>query len=161
MGPAGSVIGWPTCLPVARSHTRTVWSPLPETTTGRPSSSAAATAFTALAWPVNSAREEADVVDGVVVGTAAVDGAEDDSVPRNGMYEGNTMTATSTTTAAVANHRNRDRRGATAGTDDVALPAKAAPPRGTLVTRSRPDRGVPAPPWVPATGAGWRCSGGG
>ena len=36
-----------------RSQTRTVRSPLPEMTTGRPSSSATATACTTSVWPVN------------------------------------------------------------------------------------------------------------
>ena len=40
-------------VPVARSHTRTVRSLLPEMTTGRPPSSAAATALTGPSWPVN------------------------------------------------------------------------------------------------------------
>ena len=44
--PLWPVNGSPIGVPVARSHTRTVWSPLPEMTTGRPSSSAAATALT-------------------------------------------------------------------------------------------------------------------
>ena len=44
--PVWPVNGSPTGAPVARSHTRTVRSPLPEMTTGRPSSSATATAFT-------------------------------------------------------------------------------------------------------------------
>ena len=42
-------------VPVARSQTRTVQSPLPEMATGRPSSSAAATALTQPAWPVSGA----------------------------------------------------------------------------------------------------------
>src|ERR1022692_438037 len=42
-----------TGVPSARSHTCTVWSSLPEMTTGRPSSSAAATARTHPVWPVN------------------------------------------------------------------------------------------------------------
>ena len=40
-------------VPVARSQTRTVRSLLPEMATGRPSSSAAATARTEPVWPVN------------------------------------------------------------------------------------------------------------
>ena len=45
--------GSPTGVPVARSQTRTVRSLLPEMTTGRPSSSAAATDVHQPAWPVN------------------------------------------------------------------------------------------------------------
>ena len=52
---AWPVSGSPTGVPVARSQTRTVSSLLPEMTTGRPASSAAATAVTEPAWPVNGA----------------------------------------------------------------------------------------------------------
>ena len=53
--------GSPIGVPVARSHTRTVRSSLPEMTTGRPSSSAAATAFTGPLWPVNGSPTGAPV----------------------------------------------------------------------------------------------------
>ena len=59
--PSWPVNGSPTGVPVARSHTRTVPSSLPEMTTGRPSSSAAATARTAPPWPVNGSPTGAPV----------------------------------------------------------------------------------------------------
>ena len=51
--PSWPVSGSPTGVPVARSQTRTVRSSLPEMTTGRPSSSAAATAHHPSSWPVS------------------------------------------------------------------------------------------------------------
>jgi hypothetical protein len=48
---------------MARSHTRTVSSPPPETTTGRPSSSVTATAYTLPPCPVNVLRADLDAFD--------------------------------------------------------------------------------------------------
>ena len=52
---------WRSSRPVTASQSRTVRSPLPEMTTGRPFNSAAATAFTGPSWPVSGSPMGAPV----------------------------------------------------------------------------------------------------